>query len=65
MVTIIQGNSVFEDDAVWGFEHEESGCFIHNPYLSPCGRDEVEPISYYGLSLLELDKLNQLNGNSL
>jgi len=35
-------------------EFEWDGYWITNPYLSECGRFEVDPITYYGLSEEEL-----------
>lgn len=35
-------------------EFEWNGFVITNPYLSECGRFEVDPITYYGLSEEEL-----------
>lgn len=35
-----------------GFEHEESGVTIINPFIDECGWEEVHPISYYGEDFL-------------
>jgi hypothetical protein len=34
-----------------GFEYE--GIWIENPYLSECGRFEVDPKEYYGIDVEE------------
>ena len=43
-----------------GFVHEDF--FVTEPFTSECGRFEVNPLKYYGLTqhqLYELDKFNQ------
>ena len=35
----------------WSFEH--NGVWIENPYLSECGRFEVDPKEYYGIDVDE------------
>jgi len=36
-----------------GFEFE--GIWITNPYLSECGRFEVDPKEYYGIEIEEIE----------
>ena len=36
-----------------GFEYE--GIWIENPYLSECGRFEVDPKEYYGIDVEEVE----------
>lgn len=38
-----------------GFEY--NGVWISNPYMSECGRFEVNPITYYGLTEKELNEI--------
>lgn len=47
--------------AAWGFTDPVSGVFITTPYLSPCSRFEVDPMTAYGLSKEEADKIMDLN----
>lgn len=41
------------------------GMEIFNPYESECTRFEVDPISYYGLSQCEVDRLVTANATLL
>ena len=41
------------------FEH--FGVDVTNPYISECGRCDVDPTIYYGLSQEELDEINRCN----
>lgn len=38
-----------------GFEQEESGIFIHNPFVDECAWSNVNPIEYYGEEFLNSD----------
>lgn len=38
-----------------GFEDNESGTFITDPFVSCCGRFEVDPIKTYGLTQKQVD----------
>ena len=40
-----------------GFEY--NGIWIENPYMSECGRFEVNPITYYGLTQKELHEIGK------
>ena len=40
-----------------GFEYD--GIWITNPYMSECGRFEVNPITYYGLTQKELHEIGK------
>ena len=40
-----------------GFEYD--GIWITNPYMSECGRFEVNPITYYGLTEKELNEIGK------
>ena len=40
-----------------GFEY--NGVWIENPYMSECGRFEVDPITYYGLTEKELHEITE------
>ena len=41
----------FRHEVPEGFEYE--GIWIENPYLSECGRFEVDPKQYYGIDVNE------------
>lgn len=47
--------------SAWGFLDPASGVFITVPRLSPCSRFEVDPMTAYGLSEEEADKIMALN----
>lgn len=38
-----------------GFEHKESGVFIHMPFVDECDFNSVNPIEYYGEVFLNSD----------
>ena len=40
-----------------GFEY--NGVWIENPYMSECGRFDVDPITYYGLTEKQLDEITK------
>ena len=40
-----------------GFKY--NGVWIENPYMSECGRFEVNPIAYYGLTEKELYEIGK------
>ena len=39
---------IYVTDGVLGFDHD--GFFITDPFTSECGRFEVDPIAFYGLT---------------
>ena len=56
---------LYKDDSIPGCEilgFDYDGMFITDPTTSECGRFEVKPMEYYGITqkqLYELDKHNQ------
>ena len=58
-VTDYYGDNDFETTRL-GFVHHDF--FVTNPMVSECGRFDVNPMEYYGLTqhqMYELDKFNQ------
>jgi hypothetical protein len=43
----------------YGFEHK--GIFVTDPYISECGRFEVDPYTYYGLHHSKANEIVKLN----
>lgn len=54
-----QGEDVNTGLAVFGFEHD--GMFIYDPFLSDCGRFQVDPVEAYGITRQEAEGLVTLN----
>lgn len=54
-----QGEDASTGLAVFGFEHD--GMFIHDPFVSDCGRFEVDPVQTYGIAQDEAEALRTLN----
>lgn len=56
--------TVYRDDTesrelLFYFEHE--GTIITNPYISECGRFEVDPVKYYKLTHIEVSLMDSYN----
>lgn len=54
-----KGEAVVTDLPVLGFSINDM--FISNPFLSECGRFDVDPVETYGLSLQDATELVRLN----
>ena len=56
---VIVGEDANTGEPVIGFEH--GSMFIFDPYLSECGRFQVDPQEAYGLPVAQADYLCLLN----
>ena len=64
IITYCEDGAMTEDGIgrpAYGFADVKSGCFIYNPFLSSCGRFEVDPTEAYGISKDLADSLCSLN----
>lgn len=60
-VAVSRSQSPLTGLAVFGFNYEPAGMFIYDPFLSECGRFEVDPEKEFGLPKDEAEQLVQLN----
>lgn len=49
-----------DDVLKWGFTHDDM--FITDPTLSECGRFDVDPVTYYGLTEGQVKEITEMNG---
>lgn len=49
--------ALYDISPLIGFENEESGIFIQNPFVDECSWFDVNPIEYYGEEFLNSDFL--------
>jgi len=54
-----QANDV-HGERKWGFTHDDM--FITDPTLSECGRFDVDPVTYYGLTEGQVKEITEMNG---
>ena len=57
-VTDYYGDNDFETTRL-GFVHDDF--FITEPFTSECGRFEVDPLTYYGLTQQQVDEIDKFN----
>jgi len=46
--------TIYVTDGVLGFDHD--GFFITDPFTSECGRFDVDPLAYYGLTAEQVEQ---------
>ena len=55
--TLMKGNKMIIRKNEKGFNYK--GQFITNPFISPCGRFDVNPKKYYGLTEEEVKQIKE------